>query len=404
MRAVYVNNLDNNSNANGNNNLNNNGRFLRITPALALFMNEDLYEKLCSYSNLELAFNKAKKRKTQRIDVLEFEEHLKDNLLQLQADLRFLAYSPKPLKTFVIRDPKTRTISKSDFRDRVVHHALCNIIGNLFEKSFIFDSYANQIGKGAFKAVERFEYYSRKVSRNYHKAAYALKADIKHYFDTVDHQILLQILEKQIIDKRIIWLIRKIITNHSSNNNITNNFNKSMPLGNLTSQFFANVYLNELDQFVKHQLKAKYYLRYVDDFVIVHHSKKVLGKWKNRIELFLNRKLALQLHPDKSKIISLERGVEFLGFVILPHYRLLKNRNLKKFKRKLKEIYSLYDNEEIGYDTIYDFMEGWLAYAKHADTYNLRKRIIAEFEQKFSSEISSKEVNRGLSKKNKKNK
>jgi hypothetical protein len=170
--------------------------------------------------------------------------------------------------------------------------------------------------------------------------------------------------------------------------------NKSMPLGNLTSQFFANVYLNELDQFVKHQLNAKYYIRYVDDFVIIHHSKKVLERWKQEIELFLNKKLALQLHPDKSKIISLKRGVKFLGFVILPQYRLLKNRNLKKFKRKLKEIHLLYDKEEIGYDELYDFMEGWLAYAKHADTYNLRQKIIAEFEEKFSSEISSKEVNR----------
>ncbi len=397
MRAVYVNNLDNNSNANGNNNLNNNGRFLRITPALALLMNEDLYEQLCFYSNLESAFNKAKKRKTQKIDVLEFERHLKDNLLQLQADLRFLAYSPKPLKTFVIRDPKTRTISKSDFRDRVVHHALCNVIGHLFEKSFISDSYANQIGKGAFKAVERFEYFSRKASQNYRKSTYALKADVRHYFDTVNHKIMLKILEQKIKDPKVIWLIKTILKNYSSEKS-----GIGMPLGNLTSQFFANIYLNELDQFVKHQLKARCYLRYVDDFVIIHNSKDVLEEWKRKIEIFLNKNLALQLHPDKSKIVFLERGVEFLGFVIFSHYRLLKRKNLKKFQRKLKEVYSLYDQDEISYDSIYDFIEGWVAYAKHADTYNLRQKIIADFEQKFSSEISTKEVNRSLPKRKRK--
>ncbi len=352
-------------------------------------MNEDLYEQLCSYSNLELAFNKAKKRKTQRIDVIEFEEHLRDNLLQLQAELRFLAYSPKPLKTFVIRDPKTRTISKSDFRDRVVHHALYNVIGHLFEKSFIFDSYANQIGKGAFKAVERFEYFSRKVSHNYHKSTYVLKADIRHYFDNVDHRIMLNILEQKIKEPKVIWLIKVILRNYSSGKN-----DIGMPLGNLTSQFFANIYLNELDQFVKHQLKARCYLRYVDDFVIIHNSKEVLEEWKREIEQFLNKNLSLQLHPDKSKIISLERGVEFLGFVIFSHYRLLKRKNLKKFQRKLKEIYSLYDQDEINYDSIYDFIEGWVAYAKHAHTYNLRKKIIAEFERKFSAEISTKEIDR----------
>ncbi len=175
MRAVYVNNLDNNSNANGNNNLNNNGRFLRITPALALIMNESLYERLCSYSNLELAFVKARKRKTKKKELIDFESQLKENLVQLQADLSFLVYSPKPLKTFIIHDPKTRKISKSDFRDRVVHHALCNIIEPLFEKSFIHDSYANRIGKGAFKAIERFGYFSNKVSKNHTKIALCLK-------------------------------------------------------------------------------------------------------------------------------------------------------------------------------------------------------------------------------------
>ncbi len=388
MRAVYVNNLDNNSNANGNNNLNNNGRFLRITPALAPLMNECLYEQLCSYSNLELAFVKARKRKTKKKEVIAFESHLKENLVQLQADLSFLVYSPKPLKTFIIHDPKTRKISKSDFCDRIVHHALCNIIEPIFEKSFIYDSYANRIGKGAFKAIERFEEFSRKESHNYRKATYVLKADIKHYFENVNHLTLLKILQKHIQDQKVMSLIKIILSNYSKE--------KGMPLGNLTSQFFANVYLNELDQFIKHKLKVKYYIRYVDDFVILHNSKKQLIERKETIGAFLKDYLALELHPDKSKIISMTKGVDFLGFKIFPHYRLLKKRNLLKFKRKLTEKYCLYEQNKIDYGNIYDFMEGWIAYAKHANTYKLRQKILIGFEAKFSSEISYKEINRSL--------
>ncbi len=215
-----------------------------------------------------------------------------------------------------------------------------------------------------------------------------LKADIKHYFDNVNHLTLLGILQKQIQDQKVLLLIKNILSNYSTE--------KSMPLGNLTSQFFANVYLNELDQFVKHRLKAKYYVRYVDDFVIIHNSKEVLEKFKLEINWFLNEKLALQLHPDKSKIIYLGRGIGFLGFIIFPHYCLLKKRNLKKFKRKLEEIYLSYDKKEIDYNAIYDFMEGWCAYAKHANTYKLRQKILTKFEAKFSGEISYREINRSL--------
>ncbi|MEK6938976.1 MAG: reverse transcriptase/maturase family protein [Nanoarchaeota archaeon] len=305
--------------------------------------------------------------------------------------LLFHSYQPRPLETFILRDPKTRKISKAHFRDRVIHHALCNVIEPLFEKSFICDSYANRIGKGAFKAIKRFEHFSKEITKNYAFPAYVLKADIRHYFETVNHDTLLKILKSKIKDARIVWLIKKILKNHSSE--------KGMPLGNLTSQFFANVYLNELDQFVKHQLKAKYYLRYVDDFVILHPSKILLEEWKNKIDSFLYEHLALELHPDKSRIISLENGVDFLGFKVFSHYRLIKRRNRRKFQRTLKENISLFENKQIDYDELYDFMEGWIAYAQHADTYILRMDVLTKFEDKFSSEISSKEVNRGLPKK-----
>ena len=240
------------------------------------------------------------------------------------------------------------------------------------------------------KALDRFELFTRKVSNNYTKTTFVFKADIRHYFETVDPKILLTILEQKITDKRIIWLIKKILQNYSSE--------QGMPLGNLTSQFFANVYLNELDQYVKHQLKAKYYIRYVDDFTIIDTSKERLEKYHILIKNFLQNNLALELHPDKSKIIPLQRGIEFLGFKIFSHYRLLKKRNQCKLKRKIQEIYSLYKQHYIDFDSVYNFMEGWCAYAQHANTYKLRQKFLLEFEKKWLNEISTKEINRILPK------
>ena len=149
----------------------------------------NLYERLCSYENLDLAFRKARKRKTLKHYVIEFELNLKENLENLRTELLFHSYTPKPLETFIIRDLKTRKISKSDFKDRVVHHALCNIIEPIFQKLFIYDSFANQIGKGTLKALERFDYFKRKVSKNNTREIFILKADVRHYFDEVDHNV-----------------------------------------------------------------------------------------------------------------------------------------------------------------------------------------------------------------------
>ena len=178
----------------------------------------DLYSKLCSYENLELAFAKAKKGKTLRKDVIEFEKDLKHNLNDLQTELITQTYKPKPLQTFILRDPKTRKISKSDFRDRVVHHALCNIIEPILSKSFIHDSYANRKGKSVFKAIERFDQFKRRVFKNNTRPCYVLKADIRHYFDTVDHGILMSIIKKKIRDTQILCLIEKILSNFNSKN------------------------------------------------------------------------------------------------------------------------------------------------------------------------------------------
>jgi len=349
----------------------------------------NLYSKLCSYENLGLAYRKARKHKTTRKYVVEFEADLENNILQLQKELMAQEYRPRPRETFTLRDPKTRKISKSDFRDRVVHHAICNIIEPIFDKTFIYDSYANRKGKGTINAIKRFVNFKRKITQNNTKQAFILKADILRYFDSVDHNILLSIVGKRIKDSQVLSLIRIVLENHKIKRK-----GKGMPLGNLTSQFFANLYLNELDYFVKHTIGAKYYIRYVDDFVVLHESKTELTKCLQLLNCFLKENLSVQLHPDKSKIFSVNQGVPFLGLRVYPHYRLLKKGNIIKFNKKLQALRNDYKCCAANYDAIYDFVEGWVAYSKQANTYNLRKRMLNLLWEQFAGEVSTKEFNR----------
>ena len=233
----------------------------------------NLYTQIYSIKNLVLAWQRAREGKTKKGYVIDFEKKLGFNLKALHEELKNQIYKPKPLKTFILRDPKIRKISKSHFRDRIVHHALVKIIEPIFDKAFIYDCCANRKGKGTLFALNRFESFKRKVTNNLKSKAFCLKADIKHYFQEVDHEILLEIIKKKISDEKVIWLIERIL----ENNVVGNPKGKGMPLGNLTSRFFANVYLSRLDYFVKKTLKKKYYIRYVDDFVILDQSKEKLG-------------------------------------------------------------------------------------------------------------------------------
>ncbi len=347
------------------------GGISRITVSgIAGEAQNDMYEAVCSYENLEKAFHKASKRKSFKPYVIEFAKSMKENLQQLRTELLLHIYKPKPLKTFILRDPKTRKISKSDFRDRVVHHALCNLIEPVFDKAFIQDSYANRLRKGTFNAIKRFDQFKRKVSKNNTRTCCILKADIRHYFETVDHNILLSIINRKITDKRVRWLIKTILQNHK-----TIEPGKGLPLGNLTSQFFANVYLDEFDQFVKHKLKAKYYIRYVDDFVILHKSKKELQHYMEEIGNFLKKNLALELHPDKCKILTLNQGAGFLGFRIFYHHKLVRKKNLRKFEKRLKQMKQDYKEQLLDQEKLIAKFEGWLAYVNHADTYRYRMNL-----------------------------
>jgi len=334
----------------------------------------NLYSEIYKISNLILAWRKARKGKTRKDYVREFERGTVRNLIELQKELKNQTYQPKPLKTFILRDPKTRKISKSAFRDRIVHHAIVNVLEPIFDKSFIYDSCANRKCKGNLFALNRFYIFARKVSRNgkingwfndNQIKGYCLKADIKHYFQEVNHEILLGIIKRKIKDEPLTNLIEKILHNGK------NKAKKGMPLGNLTSQFFANVYLNELDYFVKNNLKAKYYIRYVDDFVILHSSKEQLRLWKAEIDKFLKEKLKLELHSEKSKIILLSRGIDFVGFRNFYYHKLLRKRNIRKMLSRIKK----HKQGKISKEKLLESFQGWNAYAKWANSFKLRIEV-----------------------------
>ena len=350
---------------------------------------KNLYQKLCSFNNLFDAYRKARRGKTKRRYVLEFNKNLKSNLDKLQYELINQIYEPRELTKFIIRDPKTRKICKADFRDRIVHHALVNVLRPIYENVFIYDSYASRKTKGHHKALERFDYFKRKVSNNGRKSSgvkdnnyvcgYVLKADIEHYFDNINHRKLIEIINKRVNDSKVIWLTNQILKNYKTSQR------KGMPLGNYTSQFFANVYLNELDYFIKHRLKARYYIRYVDDFVILHQSKEQLEIWKEKINNFLMNELILKIHRDKSHIIPMHKGVGFVGFRVFYYYKLLKNSNIQQTKRKL--INWKLNKDSFDRNKLIEKIKGWLAHAKHGNTYNLRRNLVSVFNEIFDLKL-----------------
>ena len=377
------------ANLNCNRNSDNSNSTLEIALQGIIIMKtyNNLYKKIHSTENLILAFKKARKGKSKKDYVIDFESNLNKNLKLLQNELKNRIYKPHRLKKFIVRDPKSRIIHASIFRDRIVHHAIINILKPILEKRFIYDSFASRKNKGTHEAIKRFEYFLRKVSSNGRKVkkpfnnnsirGFVLKADIKHYFATMNHKILISILSKNIKDEDFINLIKVILDNFD-----TKIKGQGVPLGNYTSQFFANVYLNRLDYFIKHRLKAKYYIRYVDDFVILNKDKKVLEEYLTKIIKYL-KNLRLGLHPDKSEIYPLRNGITFLGYRIFYHYKLLRKRNINYFLNKLKKNIRLYREGKIEKEKLESFLQGWVGYSKFANTYNFRKKIIDSIQKEL---------------------
>jgi len=254
------------------------------------------------------------------------------NIFSLYSDLKDKKYNHGVYKQFKINDPKPRDIHKATVRDRLLHHAIYRILYPFFDRKFIPDSYSCRLKKGQHKAIRKFQEYYSQVSKNKTKIVWVLKCDIRKCFASVDQATLFQILKKSIKDVELLLLLRNIIKSFSSTN-----IGKGLPLGNLTSQLLINIYLNELDQFVKHKLKIKHYIRYADDFVFMSRGKDELENILPKIKEFLYEKLKLELHPNKVFIKTFSSGVDFLGWIHFPYHRVLRTSTKWRMFRKLEE-------------------------------------------------------------------
>ncbi|WPZ18931.1 reverse transcriptase domain-containing protein [Geobacillus subterraneus] len=342
-----------------------------------------LYERIVDYENLYNAYLNARKNKRFRGDVLEFSHNLEENLIQIQNELIYKTYKVGRYREFYVYDPKKRLVMALPFKDRVVQWAIYRVLEPVFDRQFIYDSYACRKGKGVQKAADRLQYWLRKLDRG-RKNPYYLKLDISKYFYRIDHDVLMGILRRKVKDQDVLWLLEKIVRSEDTKFGIPlgdHDFEQEridgvgMPIGNLTSQLFANLYLNELDQYAKHELHLHYYIRYMDDVIVLHESKQELRKVLEEIDIFLRSELRLQLN-NKTAIRPIRQGIEFVGYRIWPTHRKLKKKTAKKMKRRLKYLKRAYARGEVDADEIRSTLMSYLGLMKHANCHRLRQKIL----------------------------
>ena len=332
---------------------------------------KDLFNNIISAENLFSAWDKFKNGKRNKKDVQRFEWNLEENIFKLHRELKGKTYRHSDYISFNISDPKPRNIHKAQVRDRILHHAVFQVLNPIFEAGFISASFSCREDYGTHKGVEFLQNTLRKASKNGKAPCFVLKCDIKKFFDTIDHNVLLAILKKKIKDSDTVWLLERVISSFSSNYSVLG-MNKGVPIGNLTSQLFANIYLNEFDRFIKQELKVKYYLRYTDDFLIISESKGYLEKIIPEIVSFLQEKLLLKIHKEKTKIRKINQGIDFLGYVVFIWYKLVrtktKKRIIKKFKARIEE----YKQGLISKNSLIQSLQSYLGFLSHANTQEIQ--------------------------------
>ncbi|QQS28604.1 MAG: group II intron reverse transcriptase domain-containing protein [Sphingobacteriales bacterium] len=339
---------------------------------------KNLFNNIVSHDNLLLAVHKAQRHKRYKSAVSRFLFNMEANIAQLQTELTTKTYSSGNYTVFYVHEPKKRLISASPFRDRVVHHALCNIMEPLFERSFIYDSYANRKGKGTHAAIERCQEFTRRYK-------YVLKCDIRKFFPSIDHSLLKQEIRHKIACAKTLWLIDNIIDHSNAQEEHIVYFEgddlftphlrrRGLPIGNLTSQFWANVYLNRFDHFVKQTLHAPAYIRYVDDFVIFSNHKNQLQQFKHQISVFLAG-LRLILHPNKTHIHKTDSGFPFLGFRIFPYFRHVLKANSKRYKRHLRRKIENYQAGMFSPTQLESALNSWLGHIRFGQSKRLEYEV-----------------------------
>jgi len=324
-----------------------------------------IYDQITSWPNLYLAYRKACRHKKRKAETAEWMFNCEKYLLELQQELVGHRYQPQPYKYFTIKEPKERTISVAAFRDRVVHHALVNVIEPYFEAVFIKDSYATRKNKGLHLAVKAAQSYVRGND-------WYLKLDITKFFDNIDHAILMGLISRKIKDPEVLNLCRIILKNQTLSSGLESG--KGLPVGNLTSQFFANIYLNGMDHFVKQVLGYKAYVRYMDDFVLFNNDPKKLKEALLLLESYL-RQLGLQIKPKSMQINRCTQGLPFLGYRIYPNLIRVRQENLKRCIRGIVKTENAYLNNRISAETLYQSTKSRMGFIGFANTFSLAQSI-----------------------------
>ncbi len=320
----------------------------------------NLFGEVVAFENLHRAFRLAARGKRRQPDVIRYRYGLEGNLLALRETLLAGGYAFGPYRSFAIRDPKPRRIVAAPFEDRIVHHAMCNLLAPVFEPTFVADTYACIEGRGTHAAVFRLQHFLRRPG-----AAFALQCDIRKYFQSVDHAILKALVRRKVKDRRLLALVDAVVD--SAPGDPSFGPGKGLPIGNLTSQLFANVYLSPLDHFVKEDLRVKGYVRYVDDFVLVGGDKRGLREAKAAISRFLAERLALGLHEDKSQVFPARRGVTFLGYRVWPYRLRMRTSTMVRMRRREKEVRAQYWNGDITAEDYRQTVSSLLGYLKWGD-------------------------------------
>lgn len=318
-----------------------------------------LFEKIISFDNLLLAARKSMKGKKHKYAAAAFYFNLENEIISLHRALESKTYLPQPLRTFIIREPKVRKIGAARFRDRVLHHAVCNILEPVFEKGYIYHSYACRKGKGTHRAVRRAQHFCRRYE-------YFLKCDIRKHFESIHHRCLKEMLKNKFKDPDLLRLLNIIIDN-------ANDDQVGIPIGNLTSQHFANFYLDKLDHFIKDGLQVKGYLGYMDDFILFGNDRSQLHRLKAEISVFLAEELRLELKEEAVLLAPCSTGIPFLGFRIFPGLIRIKNENKRRWIKKLKSRVRAFESGKIGEETYARSLSSMVEHVKIADSYFFRR-------------------------------
>jgi RNA-directed DNA polymerase len=341
-----------------------------------------LFDAITDWDNLLQAYREAARGKRRKISAAAFEQQLADRLIELQSELRAKTYQPGAYHHFFIHEPKRRKISAAPFRDRVVHHALCNLIEPIFDQHFIGHSYANRKGKGTHRALDQLQQWAQRYR-------YVLRCDIVQHFASLDHALLRAKLARFVADADTIGLIDAILDSgvgvlageytqvyFPGDDLLTACRPRGLPIGNLTSQFWSNVYLNDFDWFVTREIGCSAYLRYVDDFALFSNSKRDLLEWRAAIIARLEGE-RLTIHAAQAQSLPTCAGIPWLGFVVFSTHRLLKRRNAVNFSRKLTRNLDAYGAGQISFGELDASVQGWINHVRYAHTWGLREHVFA---------------------------